>query len=125
MSKLSIIAALSFPLVVLGCSSDPSQQQDSKPPEKSYHEIQQEKRLSSWQKTVNAYMKTHGLKPDDLSEGLQIAWAMSSSREIWGVLEAKGRLSADGCPIFDAIIMEGGATTSSFDRRNIPICPPK
>lgn len=122
---LALFAATAI-LGATGCTPTPAEVKQSA--ETTY--------AADLQNTLTGYFNSHGMKAQDVKEGLTIPWTASratldklsegqliKAEHRSGYMIATGKTSPDGCPVFDVqLIKENGKYTYRYETQ-IPVCP--
>jgi hypothetical protein len=87
------------------------------------------------QNTLTGYFNSHGMKAENVKEGLTIPWTASQATldkikgdSVFGIahrsgyMVATGKLSDEGCPVFDVTVIKDTRDTVRYETQ-IPVCP--
>ncbi|MEZ0261006.1 MAG: hypothetical protein ACAH80_08350 [Alphaproteobacteria bacterium] len=87
------------------------------------------------QNTLTGYFNSHGMKAQDVKEGLTIPWNASQATldkirgdsiiypaHRSGYMVATGKLSDEGCPVFDVTVIKDTRDTTRYETQ-VPVCP--
>jgi hypothetical protein len=121
---LALFAATAL-LGAAGCTPTPAEVKQSA--ETTY--------AADLQNTLTGYFNSHGMKAQDVKEGLTIPWTASSATLATikgdsvfdpvhrsGYMVATGKLSDEGCPVFDVTVIKDVRDTVRYETQ-IPVCP--
>lgn len=121
---LALFAATAL-LGAAGCAPTPAEVQQSA--ETTY--------AADLQNTLTGYFNSHGMKAENVKEGLTIPWTASratldkiqggsvfTTPHRSGYMVATGKLSDEGCPVFDVTVIKDNRDTQRYETQ-IPVCP--